>query len=120
MIIAEIFTLAIYIASIPFLTDYFGKNIKTHLFNLISCTDLNYIKTTDFFWKTAVITSISLIPHWVTKTLRRKISPPNYAKLQQDFTSIFLSTFFPNISSWASLNKPCFIPPLLLAIKVLH
>ncbi|CCJ29363.1 unnamed protein product [Pneumocystis jirovecii] len=67
MIIAEIVTLAAYIVSIPFLSDYF---------------DLNYIKTTDFIWKTIVIISVSLIPPWIVKTLRRKIKPPNYAKLQ--------------------------------------
>ncbi|KTW26684.1 hypothetical protein T552_02691 [Pneumocystis carinii B80] len=67
MILAEIVTLIIYIASIPFLNNYF---------------DLNYIKTIDFFWKTIVITSVSLIPPWIAKTLKRKIKPPNYAKLQ--------------------------------------
>ncbi|KAG5518629.1 hypothetical protein PMAC_002598 [Pneumocystis sp. 'macacae'] len=66
-IIAEILTLGVYIASIPFLNDYF---------------DLNYIKTTDFIWKTIIIISVSLIPPWLIKTLRRKIKPPNYAKLQ--------------------------------------
>ncbi|KAG4304984.1 hypothetical protein PORY_001659 [Pneumocystis oryctolagi] len=67
MIIAEIATIIIYIISIPFLNDYF---------------DLNYIKTIEFLWKTTAIISISLIPPWIAKTLRRKIKPPNYAKLQ--------------------------------------
>ncbi|QSL65985.1 hypothetical protein MERGE_003122 [Pneumocystis wakefieldiae] len=95
MILAEIATLIIYIASIPFLNDYF---------------DLNYIKTIDFFWKTIVITSVSLVPPWIAKTLKRKIKPPNYAKLQ----IFFYLQILPGRFLLENLNAPYTIFPFTL------
>lgn len=69
MFFSEIITFGIYIATIPFLGDYF---------------DLAYL--TDgpgFYWKTILITATALIPPWIGKSLRRKLKPPNYAKVQQ-------------------------------------
>lgn len=68
MILSELITLLIYAASFPFLQEYF---------------DLDYVTTVGFYWKTALITATALIPPWVAKALRRKLSPPNYAKVQQ-------------------------------------
>lgn len=69
MFFSEIITLGIYIATVPFLGDYF---------------DLGYLQTgPGFYWKSAVITAAALIPPWVGKALRRRLRPPNYAKVQQ-------------------------------------
>lgn len=68
MFLSEIITLLIYIASVPFLGDYF---------------DLEFVKTGSFYWKTALITATALIPPWIGKALRRRLKPPSYAKVQQ-------------------------------------
>ncbi|KAK3086037.1 hypothetical protein FSP39_012460 [Pinctada imbricata] len=66
MIIAEIFSLSIYIVSLVVLKMYF---------------DSNFLRTWDFIWKVLVITSVSCIPLYILKFLRKKFSPPVYAKL---------------------------------------
>ncbi|XP_048254813.1 probable phospholipid-transporting ATPase IIB isoform X1 [Haliotis cracherodii] len=66
MIVAEVFSLAIYIASLVVLKDYF---------------DAKFLQTWDFVWKVLVITSVSCIPLYVLKYLRKKFSPPVYSKL---------------------------------------
>ncbi|CAN6614689.1 phospholipid-transporting ATPase Neo1p [Trichomonascus vanleenenianus] len=68
MFFSEVITLGIFIASFPFLSEYF---------------DLQYVKSPGFYWKTALITATALIPPWVGKALRRRLKPPNYAKVQQ-------------------------------------
>ncbi|KAA8915734.1 hypothetical protein TRICI_002116 [Trichomonascus ciferrii] len=69
MFFSEIITFGIYVATIPFLGDYF---------------DLDYlIDGPGFYWKTILITATALIPPWIGKSLRRKLKPPNYAKVQQ-------------------------------------
>ncbi|ANB11385.1 putative aminophospholipid-translocating P4-type ATPase NEO1 [Sugiyamaella lignohabitans] len=68
MVFSEIITMCIFVGSVPFLGDYF---------------DLNYVTQVSFYWKTALITATALIPPWIGKTLRRKLKPPNYAKVQQ-------------------------------------
>jgi phospholipid-translocating ATPase len=68
MFLSEIITLLIYVASVPFLPDYF---------------DLLYVTTGSFYWKTALITATALIPPWIGKALRRRLKPPSYAKVQQ-------------------------------------
>ncbi|RUS73851.1 hypothetical protein EGW08_018395 [Elysia chlorotica] len=66
MIVAQIFSFGIYIASLAVLRDYF---------------DPQFLQTWDFVWKVLVITSISCIPLYVLKYLRKKFSPPVYSKL---------------------------------------
>lgn len=68
MFLSEVITFGIYVGSIPFLGDYF---------------DLDYVTDFDFYWKTAIITAAALIPPWIGKALRRRLRPPNYAKVQQ-------------------------------------
>ena len=68
MILAEVITGLIYIASVPFLGEYF---------------DLAYVGSIAFFWKTAIVTITALLPPWIAKALRRKLKPPSYAKVQQ-------------------------------------
>ncbi|KAA8910994.1 P-type ATPase-like protein [Sphaerosporella brunnea] len=67
MILAEIGTAIAFLVSIPFLGDYF---------------ELPYVLSLAFLWRVAVISSISLIPPWVVKAVRRRIKPPSYAKVQ--------------------------------------
>lgn len=67
MIFAEVGTAVAFLVSIPFLGDYF---------------DLPYVITLGFLWRVAVISSISLIPPWVAKAVRRRLKPPSYAKVQ--------------------------------------
>ncbi|KAL7275997.1 putative aminophospholipid-translocase [Rhizina undulata] len=67
MIFAEIGTALLFFASIPLLSDYF---------------DLEYVISLGFIWRVAVISSISLIPPWIAKAVRRKLKPPSYAKVQ--------------------------------------
>lgn len=68
MFFSEILTFAIYAASFPYLQDYF---------------DLEFVHTFGFYWKSTIITATALIPPWIGKALRRKLKPPNYAKVQQ-------------------------------------
>ncbi|BFZ12719.1 hypothetical protein BsWGS_15758 [Bradybaena similaris] len=66
MIVAQVFSLGIYIASLALLKNYF---------------DARFLQTWGFVWKVLVITSISCIPLYVLKYLRKKFSPPVYSKL---------------------------------------
>ncbi|XP_012936830.1 probable phospholipid-transporting ATPase IIB isoform X3 [Aplysia californica] len=66
MVLAQLLSLAIYIVSLAVLKDYF---------------DNQFLRTWDFVWKVLVITSISCIPLYVLKYLRKKFSPPVYSKL---------------------------------------
>ncbi|KAL4235196.1 ATP synthase subunit 9 [Mactra antiquata] len=66
MILAEIVSLAIYVASLIVLRNHF---------------DPVFLGTWNFFWKVLVITSVSCIPLYIVKFLRKKFSPPVYAKL---------------------------------------
>ncbi|GAB6024708.1 ATP synthase subunit 9 [Chamberlinius hualienensis] len=65
MVVAELFSLAIYIASLLIL-DFF---------------DFSFIVTWDFVWKVSVITLVSCLPLYIIKYLRTKLSPPSYSKL---------------------------------------
>ncbi|KAH3663785.1 hypothetical protein OGAPHI_005188 [Ogataea philodendri] len=68
MMFSEIITLAIYIGSIPFLSEYY---------------DMKYVKSVSFLWQTVTILAVSLLPIWAAKAINRKLRPPNYAKVQQ-------------------------------------
>lgn len=67
MAICEIVTLAMYVLSVPFLSDYF---------------DLMALKTASVYWKTAVILAVSIIPVWAAYVINRRLNPPSYAKVQ--------------------------------------
>jgi phospholipid-translocating ATPase len=68
MFFSEVVTLGIYILSFPYLTEYF---------------DLDYVQgNMGFYWRTVIITATALIPPWIGKAVRRKLRPPNYAKVQ--------------------------------------
>lgn len=96
MMLAEIFSLALYLLSLVVLKDYFGKSgasMRTKRLNLeyICLVDIHgllsfnadaeFIKTTDFLWKVLVITLVSCMPLYILKFLRKKFSPPSYTKL---------------------------------------
>ena len=79
MVYAEFTTCAAYFISIPFLGDYFGNHQSIYRLT----TDLSYIITWAFVWKTVFILLVSLGPPWALKALRRRIKPPSYARLQE-------------------------------------
>lgn len=68
MVSTIVATFMIYVALIPFLTEYF---------------DLDYITSFSFYWQTALVLTLSLFPVWLTQTVNRKLRPPSYAKVQQ-------------------------------------
>ncbi|KAK9470316.1 uncharacterized protein V1510DRAFT_286108 [Dipodascopsis tothii] len=68
MLACEVVTLGFYIASIPFLSDYY---------------ELGYLLTGAFFWKTAVATAAALVPIWLIKLVIIRLRPPTYAKVRQ-------------------------------------
>ncbi|KAI2643243.1 phospholipid-translocating P-type ATPase [Xylaria nigripes] len=67
MILCIIGTFFLYIGSIPFLGLYF---------------DLGFVSTWGFLWRVLAISSISLIPPYVGKVIRRTMKPPSYRKVQ--------------------------------------
>ncbi|OLL24936.1 putative phospholipid-transporting ATPase NEO1 [Neolecta irregularis DAH-3] len=80
MVMMEIATGVTYLISIPLLGDYFGEIMHDTWPNNL---DLKYTITTAFIWKTSLILAASFIPPNLAKFLRRKIRPPNYAKLRE-------------------------------------
>ncbi|KAI7882115.1 aminophospholipid-transporting P-type ATPase, partial [Mucor mucedo] len=66
MILAELITLLIYFGSMWLLPTYF---------------DMQFILTSRFVWKVAVITAVSSCPLYIVKMIRRRIAPPSYTKL---------------------------------------
>ncbi|XP_037033898.1 probable phospholipid-transporting ATPase IIA isoform X1 [Bradysia coprophila] len=66
MVLAEIFSLLLYLISLAVLHEYF---------------DWEFIWSWDFLWKVSVITLVSCLPLYVIKFLRKKFSPPSYSKL---------------------------------------
>lgn len=67
MLMAELSSIVIYFLSLIVLKDLF---------------DSDFIQTTDFVWKTLVITAVSCLPLYLIKFLRKRFSPPSYQKLQ--------------------------------------
>ncbi|XP_046875687.1 probable phospholipid-transporting ATPase IIB [Hypomesus transpacificus] len=77
MVLAELFSLLCYAASLAFLNEYFGVGT-------VSCgafLDLPFIITPAFLWKVSAITGVSCLPLYIIKYLKRKFSPPSYSKL---------------------------------------
>uniref|UniRef100_A0A3Q2XR57 Phospholipid-transporting ATPase n=1 Tax=Hippocampus comes TaxID=109280 RepID=A0A3Q2XR57_HIPCM len=66
MMVAELLSLACYVASLVFLHDFI---------------DVYFITTPSFLWKVTSITLVSCLPLYILKYLRRRFSPPNYSKL---------------------------------------
>lgn len=66
MVIAEVVTLFLYVISIAFLPEYF---------------DLEFVVSTRFAWKVAVIVAVSALPLYVIKAIRSRIAPAAYSKL---------------------------------------
>lgn len=67
MIVAEIVTVLIYIASIFILKGYF---------------DLTFILTWGFVWRVFVITAVATLPIYIVRIVKRRCDPPAYSKLQ--------------------------------------
>lgn len=68
MIVAELFSLSLYLLSLFFLKDFF---------------DSEFTKSWNFWWKVSVITLVSCLPLYILKFLRTKFSPPSYTKLTE-------------------------------------
>ncbi|KAF9228134.1 phospholipid-translocating P-type ATPase [Gyrodon lividus] len=66
MVISEVVTLFFYVLSIAFLPEYF---------------DLEFVVSTRFAWKVAIIVAISALPLYVVKLIRRRIAPAASSKL---------------------------------------
>ncbi|KAI9561929.1 hypothetical protein GHT06_012891 [Daphnia sinensis] len=66
MILGELVSLALYVASLALFHEFF---------------DSQFIQTADFVWKVCVITVISCLPLYILKCLHKKFSPPSYSKL---------------------------------------
>lgn len=66
MVVAEIVTLGIYIASMFLLPTEF---------------DMSFILTSGFVWRTAVITSVSCVPLYIVRLVKITWAPPTYQKL---------------------------------------
>ncbi|GFS70477.1 probable phospholipid-transporting ATPase IIB [Nephila pilipes] len=66
MIVAELFSLVIYLLSLFFMKQFF---------------DAEFIWTLTFLWKVSLLTVVSCVPLYFLKYLHRKVAPPSYAKL---------------------------------------
>ncbi|XP_044282416.1 probable phospholipid-transporting ATPase IIB isoform X5 [Varanus komodoensis] len=77
MVVAEVFSLCCYVASLAFLNEYFG--IGRVSFGAF--LDVAFITTVTFLWKVSAITVVSCLPLYILKYLKRKFSPPSYSKL---------------------------------------
>ncbi|RYO79677.1 hypothetical protein DL766_006703 [Monosporascus sp. MC13-8B] len=67
MVLSILGTSLFYIGSIPFLGDYF---------------DLDFVLTWGFAWRIAAVGSVSLIPPYIAKVVRRIMNPPSYRKVR--------------------------------------
>ncbi|KAJ8100790.1 hypothetical protein POJ06DRAFT_197265 [Lipomyces tetrasporus] len=83
MLATEIVTVGAYIASLPFLGDYYGAYLLSFTKLPLTYVDLHYIITGPFFWKTTVATAAALVPIWLVKVITRRVRPPTYAKVRQ-------------------------------------
>lgn len=66
MVISEVVTLFFYVISIAFLPEYF---------------DLDFVVSTRFAWKVAVIIAVSALPLYVIKLIRSRVAPAASSKL---------------------------------------
>lgn len=92
MVLSEVVTLALYAASMTVLPEYFSEcrqsvplhlqreTMLTPLLTMLH-TDLSFVLTTRFLWKTAVIVAVSSFPLYILKIVRARLAPPSYSKL---------------------------------------
>jgi len=66
MVISEVATLFFYVISIAFLPEYF---------------DLEFVVSTRFAWKVAVIVGVSAVPLYIVKLIRSRVAPAASTKL---------------------------------------
>ncbi|OJA20783.1 hypothetical protein AZE42_07018 [Rhizopogon vesiculosus] len=66
MVISEVLTLFFYVISIAFLPEYF---------------DLDFVVSTRFAWKVAVIVAVSALPLYIIKVIRSRVAPAASSKL---------------------------------------
>jgi phospholipid-translocating ATPase len=66
MVVAELVSVVVYIASLAVLSYYF---------------DPTFLLTFGFVWKTLLITSLSIVPLCVLKVVQRRCAPASYMKL---------------------------------------
>ena len=80
MLLAELASILIYLISLIVLNDFFGLTSFSPSLYLIMIVSLDYdfIQSVDFVWKTLVITSVSCLPLYLVKFLRKRF----YQKLQ--------------------------------------
>merc|ERR1711915_708259 len=76
MLLAELASILIYFLSLIVLRDFFGNLLKVLLYVCQFISDSEFIQSVDFVWKTLVITSVSCVPLYAAKFLRKKFSPP--------------------------------------------
>lgn len=84
MVISEVVTLFFYVISIAFLPEYFGVcDQHCHLFWWIAhdFVDLDFVVSTRFAWKLAVIVAVSALPLYIIKLIRSRIAPAASSKL---------------------------------------
>jgi phospholipid-translocating ATPase len=94
MVIAELFSVLAYFASIFILKTYFGTSshpLPTALLcflasHLSACgffcfADITFILTWNFAWKVAVITSVSTLPPAILTLVYRKYAPAAHSKV---------------------------------------
>ncbi|KAI1097847.1 phospholipid-translocating P-type ATPase [Jackrogersella minutella] len=67
MIMCIVGTFLVYIGSMPFLGGYY---------------DLDFLLSWGFLWRVLAISSISLVPPYAGKLIRRTMKPPSYRKVQ--------------------------------------
>ncbi|XP_008581857.1 PREDICTED: probable phospholipid-transporting ATPase IIB [Galeopterus variegatus] len=77
MVVAEFLSLGCYVASLAFLSEYFGSGRVS----FGAFLDVAFVTTATFLWKVSAITLVSCLPLYVLKYLKRKLSPPSYSKL---------------------------------------
>ena len=76
---------------VPLLKIYLQTSLILYIYHIITSLELMYfffclsdstfLKSWDFIWRVLVITSVSCIPLYILKFIRKKFSPPVYAKL---------------------------------------
>lgn len=95
MIVAEVISFLIYVASLIVFRNYFGRKSNTKdiykicLSSVSKClqysffllADSDFILSINFMWKVSVITLMSCAPIFLLKYIRQVCAPPNYAKL---------------------------------------
>lgn len=98
MVISEVVTLLVYVVSMAFLPEYFGESFgivldvplsvntrmriltRFHMCNILS--DLSFVLSTRFIWKTLLIVAISSFPLYMITEVKHRLAPASYAKLR--------------------------------------